>query len=218
MDCSAGINPAVISPTKLATNQRTSCSIIKQIKSSEPATQQLSRLTVWTLGREPHPNRRRPNKATDNNNRGNLDSLPIATASVSLEDTSRKSCTNQYKGARIHSILAYQQANPIRENKIKQSQHQRDDPRTCPVASHSSNKPHKHRTRSLQLQASKLVNKPTIHKSRTAAPVEQHARGPYSWGESLTHPDPFTKQSREAIHPYTPADQTSAPQQCLDCY
>jgi hypothetical protein len=217
VDCSAGINPTVISPTKLATNQRTSCSITKQIKSSEPATQQLSRLTVWTLGREPHPNKRRPNKATDNN-RGNLDSLPIASASVSPEGTSRKSCTNQYKGARIHSIPAYQQANPIRENKIKQLQHQRGDPKTCPVASHNSNKPHKQRTKSLQLQASKLVNKPAIHKSRTAAPVEQHERGPYRWGESLTHPDPFTKQLREAIHPSAPANQTSAPQQCLDRY
>jgi hypothetical protein len=108
-------------------------------------------LTIWTLGREPHPNRRRPNKATDNNNRGNLDSLPIASASVSPEGTSHKSCINQYKGAIIHSIPVYEQANPIRENQIKQLQHQRGDPRTCPVASHSSNKPHKHRTISLQL-------------------------------------------------------------------
>jgi hypothetical protein len=42
----------------------------------------------------------------------------------------------------------------------------------------------------LQLQASKLNNKPAIHKSKPTALVEQHARGPNSWGESLTQSDP----------------------------
>jgi hypothetical protein len=41
----------------------------------------------------------------------------------------------------------------------------------------------------------KLINKPAVLKSKTAAPVQQQARGPSVWGESLTQMDPFTKQS-----------------------